>query len=155
MNIKIVPYSPEYRTAFFELNREWIEKYFKMENPDLDALEDPEGYILNKGGHILMALLNGEPVGTCALIRRDDEYKYELAKMAVSPKAQGKGIGFLLGQATIEKAESLGADVLYLETNSSLAPALNLYHKLGFKKIQGPQTPYDRCDTQMVLDLRA
>jgi N-acetylglutamate synthase-like GNAT family acetyltransferase len=69
-----------------------------MEETDYKSLDHPDEYILNKGGHILMALYNNEPVGACALIKMDNDM-YELAKMAVSPKAKGKGIGFILGQA--------------------------------------------------------
>jgi N-acetylglutamate synthase-like GNAT family acetyltransferase len=68
-----------------------------------------------------VALYEEEPVGCLCLIKMDDlEYDYELAKMAVSPKAQGKNIGFLLGQTIIEKARSLGAKKLYLESNTAL-----------------------------------
>jgi N-acetylglutamate synthase-like GNAT family acetyltransferase len=61
-----------------------------MEASDYKMLDHPEEYIINKGGHIVFALLN-EVVGTCALIKTSDEpLIFELAKMAVSPKAQGK-----------------------------------------------------------------
>ena len=80
-------------------------------------------------------------------------YDFELAKMAVSPKAQGKNIGWLLGQAIIEKAKALGASGIYLESNTILKPAINLYHKLGFQKVAGHPTPYERCNIQMELKL--
>ncbi|WP_306353745.1 GNAT family N-acetyltransferase [Flavobacterium sp. '19STA2R22 D10 B1'] len=150
--VQIVEYIPDYKTVFRELNVEWISAYFKMEQSDYNALDNPEGYILNKGGHILVALYEGEPLGVCALIKmEDDEYDYELAKMAVSPKAQGKNIGFLLGEAIVQKAKSLGASKIYLESNTILKPAINLYHKLGFQKIAGRVTPYERCNIQMEL----
>jgi hypothetical protein len=34
-----------------------------------------------------------------------------------------------------------------------LTPAISLYGKLGFKKIVGPPTPYQRCNIQMELAL--
>ncbi|WP_244950810.1 GNAT family N-acetyltransferase [Pedobacter suwonensis] len=83
----------------------------------------------------------------------DGEYDFELAKMAVSPKAQGKNVGFLLAKAIIEKAKSLGAAKIYLESNTILKPAINLYHKLGFQKVPGKPTPYARCNIQMELNL--
>jgi GNAT superfamily N-acetyltransferase len=83
----------------------------------------------------------------------DEKYDYELAKMAVSPKARGKGIGFLLGKAIIDKATQLGATNIYLESNTVLRPAISLYEKLGFKKIAGHHTPYERCNIQMELKL--
>ena len=84
----------------------------------------------------------------------DARYDFELAKMAVSPKAQGKNIGWLLGQAIIEKAKALGGKLMYLESNTSLKPAINLYYKLGFKKIVGRATPYERSNIQMELNLK-
>ncbi|MCD0487401.1 GNAT family N-acetyltransferase [Pedobacter sp. MC2016-14] len=153
--VHIVDYTPRYASAFKDLNEEWISQYFKMEEMDYKALDDPEGYILSRGGCILVALHEGEPIGVCALIKMNDAvYDYELAKMAVSPKAQGKKVGWLLGQAAIKKAKELGADKLYLESNTVLKPAINLYNKLGFQKILGYPSPYERCDIQMDLDLR-
>lgn len=73
--------------------------------------------------------------------------------MAVSPKVQGKGIGMLLGQACIEKVKALGAKKIYLESNTRLKPAISLYHKLGFQKVAGYPSPYERCDIQMELKL--
>ncbi|SIO01863.1 bifunctional helix-turn-helix transcriptional regulator/GNAT family N-acetyltransferase [Chitinophaga niabensis] len=152
--VQIVDYKPAYREAFRALNEEWISTWFKMEEADHKALDDPRGYILNKGGHILVALYEGEPVGVCALIKmKDPAYDFELAKMAVSPRAQGRNIGWLLGNAVIEKARSLGARKLYLESNTVLKPAINLYYKLGFQKVTGRATPYERCNIQMELSI--
>lgn len=153
-DVQIVPYQPKYKPAFRKLNEEWIKTYFKMEKPDRDALESPQEYILDRGGFIFVALLNGEPVGVCALLKRDDKkYPYELAKMAVAPEARGKNIGLLLGRIVVEKARSLKARRLFLESNTILKPAIGLYEKLGFKKVAGPQTPYERCNIQMELIL--
>ena len=153
-HVQIVDYEPAYQQAFRNLNEAWITRWFRMEEADYNALDDPQGYILAKGGHIVVALYNGEPAGVCALIKMSDpEYDFELAKMAVSPAVQGKNIGYLLGRAVIEKAQSLGARKLYLESNTILVPAINLYHKLGFKKVAGHTTPYERCNIQMEVDL--
>ncbi|HMB63674.1 MAG TPA: helix-turn-helix domain-containing GNAT family N-acetyltransferase [Eudoraea sp.] len=154
--VEIVPYASKYRKHFKILNEEWIRKYFKMEEMDHKALDHPKEYILDNGGHIMVALYEGEPVGVCALIKMDHpDYDYELAKMGVSPKAQGKGIGWLLGNAIIEKARALGAKQIYLESNTILEPAIALYRKLGFKKVPGHPTPYERCNIQMALKIKA
>lgn len=153
-DVKIVDYKPEYQEAFRALNVEWISKYFEMEEADYKALDNPEEYILKKGGKILVALYENEPVGVCALIKMNNsEYDFEMAKMAVSPKAQGKSIGWLLGKAITEKAKELGAKKIYLESNTVLKPAINLYYKLGFEKVFGLETPYKRCNIQMELVL--
>ena len=94
--VEIVDFQPRWQPAFRKLNEEWITKYFRMEESDYKALDHPQEYILDKGGHIYMALYKGEPVAACALIPMDDG-GFELAKMAVSPRAQGLGIGWLVG----------------------------------------------------------
>ncbi|MDR6545079.1 DNA-binding MarR family transcriptional regulator/GNAT superfamily N-acetyltransferase [Chryseobacterium rhizosphaerae] len=153
--VEIVDYEPKYQTAFQALNEEWISNYFKMEDADYRALDNPEEYILHKGGKIMVALYHNEPLGVCALIKMDDpDYDFELAKMAVSPKAQGKNMGWLLGCAMISAARESGASKLYLESNTILKPAINLYYKLGFQKIMGRPTPYQRCNIQMELNLK-
>lgn len=153
-DVRIVDYTPEFARAFRELNEEWISAYFKMEEADYKSLDDPEGYIIKKGGYILVALYKGEPAGVCALIKMDDpEYDYEMAKMAVTKAARGKNIGFLLGQAIIKRAREINASSIYLESNTILEPAINLYHKLGFRKVVGHSTPYERCNIQMALKL--
>ena len=116
-----------------------------------EALDNPETYILEKGGHILIALYNDEPVGVCALIKthNDPEMDYELAKMAVSPRAQGKKIGWIMGQEALQKARTLGAKALFLESNTILTPAITLYYKLGFQKIEHRPSPYERSNIQM------
>ena len=153
--VKIVLYEEKYQKAFKSLNEQWISTYFQMEEADYKALDNPESYILDRGGKIFVALYNNEPVGVCALIKMEDpEYDFELAKMAVSPQIQGKSIGWLLGQAIVNAAKEMGASKLYLESNTVLKPAINLYHKLGFKKVVGRATPYERCNIQMELDLK-
>ncbi|MBN8855819.1 MAG: MarR family transcriptional regulator [Sphingobacteriales bacterium 50-39] len=148
--VQIVDYEPAYAKAFHDLNEEWITTWFKMEEEDHHALDHPKEHILDGGGHIYVALYKGQAVGTCAIIKMKDG-GFELAKMAVSPKAKGKGIGWLLGRACIEKARELGGTRVYLESNTRLKPAISLYHKLGFRKIAGPPSPYERCDIQMEL----
>lgn len=155
-DVKIVEYQSKYQSAFKALNEEWISTYFEMEDADYKALDNPKEYILDKGGKILVALYNDEPVGVCALIKmKDPTFDFELAKMAVSPKAQGKSIGWLLGQSAIHAAKELGASKIYLESNTILKPAINLYYKLGFLKITGHPTPYKRCNIQMELSLKS
>lgn len=152
--IRIVQYTPTYRQAFKELNQQWIQQYFKMEEADYQALDHPETHIIEKGGEILVALCENEPAGVCALIKLTDHtHDYELAKMAVSGRFRGKGIGQLLGQAVIDRAKKKQAKNLYLESNTVLKPAISLYRKLGFTKIQGPPSPFERSNIQMELTL--
>ena len=151
-SIQIESYRPQYKEDFKTLNLEWIQKYFKVEPHDVEQLENPEKYILESGGQIFFALYQNQVVGTVALVKNSDT-DYEMAKMAVSPKAQGKSIGYLLGNAIVNTAKQAGAKKIYLESNTILKPAINLYYKLGFEKVFGLETPYKRCNIQMELVL--
>ena len=152
-DIEIVDYLPKYAKDFKDLNQAWIEQYFKMEEADHNALDNPDSYIIDKGGHIFIALYKGRVVGVCGLIKLvNHAYDYELAKMAVDPSVRGRSIGYQLGVACIEKAKSLGGKNIFLESNTLLKPAISLYHKLGFKKLSGFESPYERCNIQMAID---
>jgi len=150
--VTLVEYTPEYAETFKALNEAWIRRYFVMEATDYKALDHPDDYIIKPGGFIVMALLNGEAVGTCALIKMSDG-GYELAKMAVDDKAQGYGIGLAICEYLIAKARKLGAHRLYLESNTKLVPAINLYRKVGFVEVPIVGAGYDRVDIQMELIL--
>lgn len=141
--LKIVEYIPDYKKYFRKLNYEWLEKYFEVENSDDKILSNPEKYVIRHGGKILFVLLDDAVVGTGALIRHDDRV-YEIAKMAVTEKAQGKHIGQSLAQALLDEAKKLGAKEVIIATSAKLKAAVSLYSKLGFTRIKKPlYYPYD------------
>ena len=154
-SISIVPYAPAHAAAFKALNLAWIRKHWEPEPADFSTLDRPN-QLLDAGGHIFIAKLEAEVVGTCALLKMDAT-SFELAKMAVADYAKGLGIGRMLGEAVISKARELQASRVYLESNTVLAPALSLYRKLGFQPIAAsdnkPVSPYARCNIQMELIL--
>ncbi len=150
--LRIDPFKPGDAAAFRDINLEWISRYFVVEAKDREALDNPEASILAKGGRILIARLDGEPVGAVALIPMPDA-TVELAKMGVRPQAQGKGVGRRIIAAALATAGEMGARRVYLETNSILGPALKLYEDAGFRRVQGPPSPYARADVQMELVL--
>lgn len=150
--VTIIDYTPQYQGVFSQLNREWIEKYFKVEPSDIEQLEYADQEIIGKGGYIFLASWEGEIVGTVALVKDDDEL-YELVKMAVTPKAQGKKIGYWLMLRALEKAREVGAKYIYIESNRKLVPAITLYKKMGFVEGNYRNSPYERADIQLMLHL--
>ena len=144
-------FQPADADAFFELNREWIQRDFWLEPADLDVLWQPQSAILDTGGRILMAVRNGVCIGCCALIAMGPG-EYELAKMAVTPNERRHGIGRRLIAAAIALAERMGATRLYLETNHTLTGAIALYESMGFRPLPKERvTPshYSRADVYM------
>ena len=145
-----------YAKEFRRINEEWISTNFWLEESDIQILNDPQKYILDRGGNIFIALLSGEPVGTCALMVQNI-FTCELAKMAVDPKARSRGIGYMLGLALIEKARERGFKRIVLEGNSKMATSILLYYKLGFKEVSlsgiDRNQMHKRCNIFMELYL--
>jgi GNAT superfamily N-acetyltransferase len=147
--IEITPYRSEHQPWFEKLNRDWIEKYFRMEAIDELVLRNPDEYILQHGGMIYMALYQKEIAGTAAL-KFVEPGVYEFTKMGVDEKFQGKKIGEALSQAAIAYAKDRKAKKIMLYSNTKLVPAINLYRKLGFKEVP-VDGPYKRSDIKMEL----
>ena len=144
-------FQPADAEAFFELNREWIQRYFWLEPADLEVLWHPQTAILDNGGRILVAERNGVCVGCCALIAMGPG-EYELAKMAVAPAERRHGIGRRLMTAAIALAEEMGATRLYLESNATLPGAIALYESMGFRHLPKERikpSHYARADVFM------
>ena len=150
--IQIVPFSPELASIFNDLNRAWIERYFIMEPLDEAVLTNPKSFIIDKGGHIFFAALNGNIVGTFAL-QKNGADSFELAKMAVDEAYQGLKVGHALMEAAIENAKSIGAKTLVLYSNTMLKPAIHLYHKFGFAEVPIEHSEYNRSNIKMKKDL--
>jgi GNAT superfamily N-acetyltransferase len=148
---RIIPFRRDLAAAFGQLNREWIEQLFRIEEADQQVLDDPEAAIVRPGGQVFFAMDGQAPVGTVAVIRVAPS-RYELAKMAVHPSHRGRGLGEALGQAVIDFVRAEGASLLYLETNSSLSNAIRLYERLGFTHAIPPHpSPYARADVYMEI----
>jgi len=131
---EVVPYREEYRADFERLNRAWIEQYFVLEEADREVFRDPAAAIIRPGGQIFFVVDGTEVLGTCAVIPHEPGV-YEIAKMAVSPEARGKGYGDLLMDATMEFARRAGARRIVIVSNTVLAPAIRLYEKHGFVRV--------------------
>jgi GNAT superfamily N-acetyltransferase len=150
---EITSYRPEYREAFERLNRVWLEGHSLLEPIDLTVLQNPEASVLARGGEIFFAIENGEVLGTCAAIRVS-ETTFELAKLAVTPAAQGRGLGRRLVGAVIDLARRKGVRELVLTSSTRLVAALHLYSSLGFRDAPMPaDVPYVTADVFMTLDL--
>lgn len=148
--VDIVDYSEGYGDAFARLNIEWLEKYFVVEPVDREVLSNPRRSIIEPGGTVLYARADGEVVGTVALKHAGDGV-FELTKMAVTEHCQGQGIGRQLLRAAVDWFHEMQGKKLYLESNSSLAPALALYESAGFRhETQLNRSDYARADVYMV-----
>lgn len=151
--LRLIPFNPSHSKYFAELNMEWIREYFVVEPNDETVLNEPVRNIIDKGGHIVMAVIGEVYVGTVAMIP-ENEKVIELAKMGVSPNSQGMGIGSKLIAAVIDFARQKNYESVILYSNTILKPAIHLYEKFGFKEVELEEdSSYERTNIKMRLVL--
>ena len=91
----------------------------------------------------IVAIEDGQLLG-CVFCKAEPETLY-IGKFAISPKAQGKGLGRLLLTATENLARELGLGTLRLETRIELTDNHAVFGKWGFMKTaENAHAGYDR-----------
>jgi len=150
--INIISFTKDLSPHFYQLNVAWLQRYFYVEPIDLEMLQHPQQYFIEKGGYIFFATYNGEIAGTFALIKHSDTI-FELSKMAVHTSFQGKRIGHYMLEYAIATSKALGIKQLILFSNTILEPAIHLYKKYGFLEVPIGNTVYKRSNIKMELCL--
>jgi GNAT superfamily N-acetyltransferase len=74
----------------------------------------------------------GDPSNSWAEFKAEDEACFRM--LAVTPDAQGRGVGRALVEACIERARRDGKSRLSLLTTATMASAHRLYERLGFRR---------------------
>jgi GNAT superfamily N-acetyltransferase len=149
----VKPFRREWREHFYRINVEWLERYFSVEDVDRRMLSQPEKSVIEPGGAIVFALVDGEVIGTCALLKEAPGV-FELSKMAVETGWRGIGAGRLLLDAAIAEFHKRRGKTLFLESNKKLGPALTLYESAGFVHQPAPRagSHYARADVYMTYE---
>jgi ribosomal protein S18 acetylase RimI-like enzyme len=149
--VEIVPFEPSLREHFYTLNAAWLKKHFVIEPIDEQMLRDPEQSVLAPGGAIFFARLGDAIIGTCALLHEAPGV-YELSKMGVDEAFRGLGAGRQLLDAAIAEFHRRRGHTLFLESNSSLKPALRMYEQAGFvlQPAIRAGSHYARADVYMI-----
>jgi ribosomal protein S18 acetylase RimI-like enzyme len=152
-HVSIQPYRPDHAAAWRSLNEDWLRAGgYALEAKDQLVLSDPQGVILERGGHIYIAEREGEAVGCCSVMIMADG-GFEVGKMAVTDSARGLNLGWRLLEACEAAARAAGASRLYLETNTAQTHAIALYRRFGFVDLPAQPTPYARCNVWMEMPL--
>ena len=153
MKLEIIPFSQKCSKDFYNLNVEWLEKYFYVESYDEKVLSNPKTYIIDNGGFIFFVKKENEIIGTVALINQNTYF--ELSKMAVSPKYRGLKIGEKLMEYCIQFSKKQKWQSITLYSHRKLIPAINLYKKVGFIEVPLEENShYERSDIKMRLELK-
>ena len=89
-------------------------------------------------GSLLMATVNGELAGCCAL-RALDTADYpnacEMKRLYVRPAFRGLGLGRDLAERILDAARQLGYHCVLLDTLDEMETARALYQDLGFEEV--------------------
>ena len=155
----IVSYDPALLPAFQQLNRTWIERYFRIEPEDERELLQAEELLVNNGGQVFFALEKGAErkpenvLGCVGIYKRSADF-YEMIKLAVADHAQGCGLGRIMTQTAIDYIASQGASRVCILSSRKLTPAITLHNSMGFVETDfGYKELFERCDIEMVLPL--
>lgn len=121
--------------AIHEITQTAFEKYAKeLGLPEqVSALKETEEMIYKElqTKTILIALLNGEPVGSIRYEIIDDHIAY-ITRFGVKPDIHNKGIGRALMLAVEEDAKQKGVTLLALHTASKISHLIRFYYGMGF-----------------------
>jgi ribosomal protein S18 acetylase RimI-like enzyme len=136
----VVARSPEELTAARRLFLEYAENLgvdlqFQGFQDELDGLP---GDYAEPRGTLLLALVDGDVAGCCALRPADDvDYSNaaEMKRLYVSKAFRGFGLGRQLAEAVLEAAVGLGYHTVLLDTLDDMESARALYEDLGFEEI--------------------
>ena len=151
--LRIVEFRDELASAFHDINAEWINAMFVMEDVDRDVLQNPRETIIEPGGVILFAELEGQGIVGAGALRWSEPGQLELTKMGVKSGLRGLKAGEFLLDALIERAATMKPDRLFLLTSKRCEAAIHLYEKSGFEHdaelLEAARHHYDRCDVAM------
>ena len=151
MEINIINFQDNFEKDFYDLNIEWLEYFFQVEEYDYKVLSNSKKYIINKGGKIFFAESAGNIIGTVALMPTKNKLVFELTKMAVKPEYRNKGIGKKLLKKCIDYSKSNNYSSIILYSNKKLNNAIHLYRNFGFKEIKmEKKSPYLRANIKMI-----
>jgi GNAT superfamily N-acetyltransferase len=120
---------------------------------DIDEafFRDPAAEVISKGGEIFCALIGDAVVGCACAVPASDGSMY-LTKVAVTPAAQGRGIGRRLCAAVVDLARERKAPKVTLWSNSGLRAAVRVYESLGFSHRPSPVVP-PHADADVYMEI--
>ncbi len=109
------------------------ERFEEDFDPARTGTADPDELRL-PAGLLLVAFLDGKPVG-CGALKLHDDRPADIKRLWVAPAARGLGVGRRLLGDLEARARAHGADTVRLDTNRSLTEAQALYRSAGYVEV--------------------
>jgi DNA-binding MarR family transcriptional regulator/GNAT superfamily N-acetyltransferase len=85
-------------------------------------------------GYLLVARLDGKPIG-CGALKRLDAKEGEVKRVWTSPDARGLGVASMMMDSLEQLARDVGFRTVKLDTNRTLTEAQAMYRKRGYRTI--------------------
>lgn len=96
------------------------------------------GLYAEPGGVLMLATVDGSAAGCCAfrsLLTSDHLNACEMKRLFVRPAFRGFGLGRLLVEQVMARAELAGYNTMLLDTLSEMEAARTLYQEVGFVEV--------------------
>lgn len=152
---EIINFKNEYSKLFYDLNIEWLNEFFLVEDYDKKILSNPQKHIINKGGSIFFAKKDKKIVGVVALMPTHELDVYELTKMGVEKDFRNQGVGRQLLKKAVEQAKLNKLKKVIIYSNRKLENAIYLYKSFGFIEVElEKNSNYQRADIKLELRLQ-
>lgn len=100
-----------------------------------DELNDPARIYTAPNGEVLLAMLDGKPVGMVAYCRHTD-IRCEMKRLYVRRQARGLHLGDALVAELIARAKRSDYEEMVLDTLAPMQAAIALYKKHGFTECE-------------------
>jgi ribosomal-protein-alanine N-acetyltransferase len=97
---------------------------------------------LSEGGFVRLEGLRGVGFSLCRVIRDESE----LLSIGVAPSYRRRGVAGRLLEASMARAATTGANVMFLEVAIDNLPAQRLYEDYGFERVGTRPDYYQRAD---------
>lgn len=105
----------------------------------------------NTYSHYLVAKQNNEIVGFAGFIQILEQA--DIMNIVVKTNKRRLGIGSLLLEKLVQKAQNLNCKLLTLEVNEHNLPAIHLYEKYEFERIGFRKKYYNNKDNAIIMSL--
>ena len=152
---EIINFKNKYSKLFYDLNIEWLNEFFLVEDYDKKILSNPQKHIINKGGSIFFAKKDKKIVGVVALMPTHELDVYELTKMGVEKDFRNQGVGRQLLKKGVEQAKLNKLKKVIIYSNRKLENAIYLYKSFGFIEVElEKNSNYQRADIKLELRLQ-